>query len=301
MTPYLTFRAVRPTCSQCPGPGAALALGRCAPQSSGPRVHPPAPHRAPGTDRSSPGAGEGAGQGRGLSPRPPPSPRARLHRVQRAGLEGRGLGRDRSAAAGAAAGGEGEGGASPEACAQTAGRRTDARRERAGGEVSIRWERGRRAEGRRRGQPGTRGRGRGGRRRARGRLRSGVGPKTLPWPVGRAAPESAAPAPFSLRLFSFQSAKINTREGKTIAGPPGTRRARSFHVWGGGRSWHREWRPHVGASSRCVPAKGGVPRGAGLGRRRREFPGVRRVGKVLLEQSGFPHLLWAGKLRRGPV
>ena len=196
-------------------------------------------------------------------------------------------------------GGEGEGGASPEACAQTVGRWTDARRETAGGEVSIRWERGRRAEGRRRGQPGTRGRGRGGRRRARGRLRSGVGPETLSWPVRRAASvprQRKAQPPLASPSVSFLSnqRKINTREGKTIAGPPGTRRARSSHVWRGGRRWNREWRPHVGAPSRCAPAEGGATRRAGLGRRRREFPGVRRVGKVLQEQSGFPQLPFCG-------
>lgn len=175
-----------------PRPWGGSCPGQVRPREQRPPRPPPRPPPGPWARPLFSGGGEGAGRGRGLSPRPPPSPRALLHRVRRAGLEGRGLGRGRSAAAGAAAGGEGEGGASPEACAQTAGRPTDARRERAGGEVSIRWERGRRAEGRRRGQTGTRGRGRGGRRRARGRLRSGVGPETLPWRVGRA---TSAPRP----------------------------------------------------------------------------------------------------------
>lgn len=147
-------------------------------------------------------------------------------------------------------------------------------------------------------EPGAGG-GEGGGGRGAGSAR-GSGPRPSPWLVWRAASaprQRKAQPPLASPTVSFLSnqRKINTREGKTIAGPPGTRRARSSHVWGGGRRWNGEWRPHGGAPSRCAPAEGGATRGAGLGRRRREFPGVRRVGKVLQEQSGFPQLPCCGQ------
>lgn len=184
-------------------------------------------------------------------------------------------------------------------------RRTHARGERAGGEVGIRWARGRRGEGRQRGEPEPGGGLREGRRRARRRLRPGVGARPLPGPVGHAAsaPRQRKRNPGISSPSSFLSSqrKINTREGKTIAGPPGTRREPSSHVWGGCRGRNRERRPHLGAPSRFAPAEGGAPRGAGA---RWEAEGVpwseEAFGESTAGTIGLPTiaLLWAGKLRR---
>ena len=215
--------------------------------------------------------------------------------MQRAGWRGRGLGRGRSAAAGAVAGAEGGGGASLEACAGTDGP-TDRRAEGEGR------RRGRYLASARAARGGAAARGAGARGEGGGRggggpgggSARGVGLRPLPWQRKR-SPGLPSPS------FSFlpNQRKINTREGKTIAGPPGTRRAPSSHVWGEGRGWNGEWRPHLGASSRFAPAEGGATRGAGARWEAEGIPRSEAFGESIAGTIGLPAIarLCAGKLR----
>lgn len=238
--------------------------------------------------RSPPGPRGGS---RGGASRPGHRPRPALGSPGSSGpgWRGRGLGRGRSAAAGAVAEGTGGEAARPRRRAQG---QIDGRT-RGGSGLGARSVSG--------GSAGGAGRGGGegsrepwkvggeGRRWAQRRLRSGVGPETSPL-----AAESEAPGSFPSSFLCNQR-KINTREGKTIAGPPGTRRAQRSPWWGGGRGWNREWRPHRGSPSRLAPAEGGASGGAGPGRRRREFPGVKHLLQVLQEQLVSPQLLSSGQ------
>lgn len=165
-------------------------------------------------------------------------------------------------------------------------RPTDRRTEGAGGcEVRLAGSAGGAGRGGSEGS-GAGGRREEGRRRARRRLGSGVGPETLPWPVGSRASaprqrkaEPRIPSPSV--SFLYTQRKINTREGKTIAGPPGTRGARRAPPSGAGVGGATgSDGPTSGPPSRLAPADGRSARGAGIGGRRKEFPGVKRLAKV---------------------
>lgn len=114
----------------------------------------------------------------------------------------------------------------------------------------------------------------------------GVGLRPLPWQRKR-SPGLPSPS------FSFLSnqRKINTRRGKTIAGPPGTRRAHSSHVGARAGGGTGSGGPTSEPLPDLPPRRVGLPAAPGLGGRRKEFPGVKHLVKVLQEQSGFPQLL----------
>lgn len=268
------------------GFGKGLYISQAAPESgcealinfAGSSAHTPALPRssgapgAPGHSRAParPGArtrvsGGGTEGGTGslsvaaaLAPRSP-------SRVQRAGLEleGRGLGRGRSAAAGAVAGEEEAARPLRRAPGRTDGR-TDARGGRGprarSGSAGARAAPGEGCSEGIRGAP-EREAGRGERARAssaRGRARD-PSPGWAGTRRARSGSGKRSPGlPSSPVSFLYNQREINTLEGKTIAGPPGTRRAQSSHGWGGGR----ESRPHRGAPSRFALAEGGATCGA---------------------------------------
>lgn len=258
MNPRLTFGAAGPhaRCVQVlgwPSPPAGAASG-CPPPTRQVPAGPPKPRRA------SPGLREGAGPGAVPLAQAAPAPRALpAGAAARAGGGGDWAG---PRAAGAVAGGRGGGGASPEACAR-ADRPADgpARRGRGprGGE-----HRGARAT-RARAAAGGAGP-RGGARRGGGGPGAGCArgrPQTLLRPVGRPASLSRQrkaqprrPSP-SVSFLPTQR-KTHTREGKTIAGPPGTRRA-GLPPGGGGRGGTGSGGPTSEPQTELRPRRVGLP------------------------------------------
>lgn len=186
--PAGTFGAAGPRASRARSSGGP---GRRQ-QRAGVAAAPDAPPRAETRrrlrrERQEGGKDAGRARGRSLSPRPPPHPALRLPGCS--GPDWRG----------GASGGAGarllvplreereEAGVPGGVCrrGRTDGRRS--RRREGRRQVSVRWERAARGGAAARGAGSRREGGGEGWRRARRRLRSGVGPRALLWPVGRAA------------------------------------------------------------------------------------------------------------------